>query len=137
MGKKEEIRTDFDAEIKSDPLESAQDAINWLKYYDGDNHRIEKLSDGYHSYKELYHHRAILFCALCAAYPGKAWKSLLHESGKMYAGMFIVGIDTPEGQYTYHCDIDPYWAMFRCKELARAPEYDGHEPGDIERLLSL
>lgn len=56
----------------------------------------------------------------------------------MYDGMFIVGIDTPDGQATYHYDIDPYWGMFRCKELDRAPEWDGHTPEQaIERIGKL
>jgi hypothetical protein len=56
----------------------------------------------------------------------------------MYDGMFIVGIDTPKGQATYHYDIDPYWDMFDVKELDKAPEWDGHTPDQaIERIGSL
>ena len=52
--------------------------------------------------------------------------------------MFIVGIETPEGQVTYHYDIDPYWDLFRVKELEHAPEWDGHTPEQaIERIRSL
>ena len=35
----------------------------------------------------------------------------------MFDGMFIVGIDTPIGQATYHYDIDPYWDLFHVKAL--------------------
>ena len=53
----------------------------------------------------------------------------------MYEGMFIVGLETPDGQATYHYDIDPYWRMFPVKELERAPEWDGHTPAQaIERI---
>ena len=32
----------------------------------------------------------------------------------------------------------PYWGMFRCKELDRAPEWDGHTPEQaIERIGKL
>ena len=56
----------------------------------------------------------------------------------MYDGMFIVGIETPDGQATYHYDIDPYWEMFRCNEVDRAPEWDGHTPDQaIERIGKL
>ena len=85
-------------------------------------------SDGYHTFNELYHHRAVLFSVIVKAFPDKAWKSKQHNDGTMYDGMFIVGIDTPEGQATYHYDIDPYWDMFKCHELARAPKWDGHTP---------
>lgn len=92
-------------------------------------------SDGYHTFNELYHHRAILFSIIVKAFSDKAWKSLRHHDGTMYDGMFIVGIDTPEGQATYHYDINPYWDMFECRELERAPEWDGHTPAQaIERI---
>ena len=92
-------------------------------------------SDGYHTFNELYHHRAVLFSIIVKAFPDKAWKSKQHNDGTMYDGMFIVGIDTPEGQATYHYDIDPYWDMFECQELERAPEWDGHTPAQaIERI---
>lgn len=95
-------------------------------------------SDGYHTFNELYHHRAVLFSVIVAKFSDRAWKSKLHADGTMYDGMFIVGIDTPDGPATYHYDIDPYWSMFRCKELDRAPEWDGHTPSQaIERIGKL
>ena len=95
-------------------------------------------SDGYHTFNELYHHRAVLFSVIVKAFPDKAWKSKQHNDGTMYDGMFIVGIDTSEGQATYHYDIDPYWDMFKCRELSRAPEWDGHTPAQaIERIRKL
>ena len=95
----------------------------------------ENTSDGYHTFKELYHHRAVLFAALIAQMPEKAWKSKQHSDGTMFDGMFIVGIETPDGQATYHYDIDPYWGLFRCRELDHAPEWDGHTPAQaIERI---
>ena len=83
-------------------------------------------SDGYHTFNELYHHRAVLFSVICNARPDIAWKSKRHHDGTMYDGMFIVGIETPEGQATYHYDIEPYWSIFRVNELEYAPEWDGH-----------
>lgn len=95
-------------------------------------------SDGYHTFNELYHHRAVLFSVIVKAFPDRAWKSRKHHDGTMYDGMFIVGIDTPQGQATYHYDIDPYWKMFECKELDRAPEWDGHTPAEaIARIGAL
>ena len=95
-------------------------------------------SDGYHTFNELYHHRAVLFSVIVANYPDKAWKSKKHHDGTMYNGMFIVGIDTPDGQATYHYDVDPYWDMFKCRVLDNAPEWDGHTPAQaIERIGKL
>lgn len=95
-------------------------------------------SDGYHTFNELYHHRAVLFSVIVKAFPDKAWKARKHHDGTMYDGMFIVGINTPHGQATYHYDIDPYWDMFACRELERAPEWDGHTPEEaINRIGQL
>ena len=95
-------------------------------------------SDGYHTFNELYHHRAVLFSVIVENFAARAWKSKLHADGTMYEGMFIVGIETPDGQATYHYDVEPYWNLFRCKELDRAPEWDGHTPDDaIERIGTL
>jgi hypothetical protein len=97
-----------------------------------------EVSDGYHTFNELYHHRAVLFSVICNSRPELAWKSKLHHDGTMYDGMFIVGIETPDGQATYHYDIDPYWNMFRVQELPQAPEWDGHTPAQaIERIGKL
>jgi len=95
-------------------------------------------SDGYHTFNELYHHRAVLFSVIVANYKDRAWKSVRHHDGTMYDGMFIVGIDTPDGQATYHYDINPYWDMFDCKVREFAPEWDGHTPAQaIERIGKL
>ena len=96
---------------------------------------IGDVSDGYHTFNVLYHHRGVLFSVICNLMPKKAWKSKLHDTGDMYDGMFIVGIETPEGQATYHYDIDPYWDMFKVKEIERAPKWDRHTPSDaIKRI---
>ncbi len=95
-------------------------------------------SDGYHTFNELYHHRAVLFSVIVKIFADRAWKSKLHADGTMYDGMFIVGIETPDGQATYHYDVEPYWNLFRCKEVDRAPEWDGHTPDQaIERIGKL
>lgn len=103
-----------------------------------DENKIGEFSDGYHTFNELYHHRAILFSVICNANKQLAWKSKLHDDGTMYDGMFIVGINTPEGQATYHYDIDPYWDKFDVIELEKAPKWDGHSPDEaIKRIESL
>ena len=94
------------------------------------------LSDGYHTYNELYSHRMILFSIICNTHPSRAWKSKLHSDGTMFDGYFVVGIDTIQGQFTYHYEMK-HWDKFNVKELKKAPEYDGHTPSDITRLYSL
>lgn len=101
-----------------------------------DKLRAGEISDGYHTFNELYHHRAVLFSIICNQNKDIAWKSKLHSDGTMYDEMFIVGITTPQGQYSYHYDIN-LWSLFDVEELDKAPEYDGHLPKDIERLKSI
>jgi hypothetical protein len=100
---------------------------------------IGDLSDGFHTFNELYEQRMILFAVLVKAYKDKAWKSYRHEDGEYCfgGGWFIVGIDTPEGSYTYHYE-NKYWGMFDCVDLPRAKHWDGHTEADAEtRLMSL
>ena len=97
---------------------------------------IGNFSDGYHTFNELYHHRAVLFSVIVNQNPQIAWKSKQHYDGTMYENMFIVGIDTPNGQATYHYDIKPYWDYFKVKELEKSPLWDGHTPQQaIDRIF--
>ena len=101
---------------------------------------FKDFSDGNHTFGELYHHRAILSSVVFNMFKAVAWKSKKHddeENDPMYDGMFIVGIQTPEGQATYHYNLE-YWDLFDVVELERAPRYDGHTPDDaIKRIASL
>lgn len=97
----------------------------------------KNISDGYHSFDELYYHRMILFSIILNQNKDIAWKSKKHHDGTMFdENSFICGIETPEGQYTYHYNLE-HWDRFKVKELEFAPEYDGHKPKDITRLFSL
>lgn len=99
---------------------------------------VGETSDGYHTFNELYHHRAVLFSVIVRDHRELAWKAMKHHDGTMYDGMFIVGIETPKGQVTYHYDLDPYWDTFDCEEREFAPEWDGHTPDEaIARIVDL
>lgn len=104
---------------------------------DTNNKDIGEISDGYHTFNELYEHRRILFATLCHSVRHRAWKSKLHHDGTMYPDYFIVGIETSEGQATYHYHIK-YWGEFDVAEKTNAPEWDGHTPADaLERIKTL
>ena len=121
-----------------DDIDRVMEDIKNLPAVDAEPVITGETSDGYHTFNELYHHRAVLFSVIVKAFPERAWKARQHHDGTMYGGMFIVGIDTPEGQASYHYDINPYWDMFECRELERAPEWDGHTPAQaIERIGKL
>lgn len=94
------------------------------------------ISDKWHTFDDLYYHRMILTLCLARLLKDYSWKSKLHHDGTMFDDSFVVGFNTPQGQYSYHYSLK-YWDMFDVTELDKAPEYDGHKPEDIERLLSL
>ena len=99
---------------------------------------IDDLSDGFHTFRQLYYQRMMLFAVIVRQNKDKAWKSLRHEDGELCfgGGWFIVGVDTPEGSYTYHYE-DNYFSLFDCEELAYGKHWDGHTEKDVTRLLSL
>lgn len=110
---------------------------NYLDFLRKEGISRKKISDGYHSFEDLYYHRMILFSLLLNSNKEISWKAKKHHDGTMFdEDSFICGIETPEGQYTYHYKLE-YWDYFKVKELEFAPEYDGHKPEDITRLLSL
>ncbi|WIE01439.1 hypothetical protein QN289_03525 [Latilactobacillus curvatus] len=98
--------------------------------------RTNDISDGSHTFGELYNHRMILFSLFLNEHPTISWKAKAHSDGSMYPGYFIVGINTPQGQYSYHYQLSD-WDYFNVPVLRHAPEYDGHKPSDIGRLLSV
>lgn len=99
---------------------------------------IGRVSDGYHTFDSLYRQRCVLFACLVAMFPDVSWKSRFHEGGEPCFGgeWFIVGIDTPEGAYTYHYPLED-WDMFKCPEIGCGKPWDGHTDADVDRLLSL
>lgn len=98
---------------------------------------VEKMSDGYHTFADLYEQRLILSAALSKNNPN-AWKSKRHEDGSVPfgGGWFIIGFDTDEGCYTYHYELKD-WELFQCKELDKGKPWDGHTSKDVRRLLSI
>ena len=99
---------------------------------------IDDLSDGFHTFRQLYYQRMMLFATIVKQNKDKAWKSLRHEDGELCfgGGWFIVGIDTPKGSYTYHYE-NKYFDLFDCEILDYGKHWDGHTEKDVTRLLSL
>lgn len=102
------------------------------------------ISDGYHSFGELYDHRFALFLALCRfiddhPYSKPVWKSKLHYDGSAYEGWFIVGIGEDKGkQISYHLPLSRWDECDFIQTIDKAPEWDGHTSADVlERLKSL
>jgi hypothetical protein len=114
------------------------------------------VSDGYHTFSELYEHRHALFIALCrsqvelnrlyASHHGdrrgpivNVWKSKQHSDGTMFDEQFIMGLSLyPGNQITYHLPLSLWEETNFAQTFERAPEWDGHMPKDvIDRLKNL
>lgn len=93
-----------------------------------------EISDGSHTFNELYFHRMVLFATVCNANQSNSWKSKQHDDGSMFNDYFIVGITTPQGMFSYHYHVQ-YWGYFDVPELEFAPKWDGHTAKDVTRLL--
>ena len=97
---------------------------------------IEELSDGYHTFNELYDFRREYNAALVNTGVWKAHKSHRHHNGELCfgGGWFIVMIDTPFGQISNHYE-NKYWNEFHCEEKEVADEWDGHTEKDVLNRL--
>ena len=62
---------------------------------------VGEVSDGYHTFNELYAHRCSLFAALTTSYKHLSWKSRFHYDNSSFEGWFIAGMDLPSGTVTY------------------------------------
>lgn len=86
----------------------------------------EDISDGYHTFNELYEHRNLLFINLCLAHKEKSfWKK-----DQNTAGWFVLYLETPSGQISYH--IQEYFRPL-LKDITEDPqhEWDGHKSDDV------
>lgn len=98
------------------------------------------ISDGYHTFDELYEHRHALFLNLMKVYYAEAWVSSQHHDGTVMDGWFIVGIILPTGPVSYHLPKRLWYAALSTGAtfMDRAPEWDGHTPMDVlDRLKSM
>jgi hypothetical protein len=99
------------------------------------------VSDGYHTFGELYEHRIELYMALCREWndTGKhlVWRSQKHHDDSVWEGWFIMGVNKASGeQISYHLP-EKYW--YTCASFAialdKAPEWDGHSSADVLKRL--
>lgn len=113
-----------------------------------------KVSDGYHTFDELYNYRMIYNAALFNEWAstlstahgyGSALfrftkfnihKSIRHSDGELCfgGGWFIVMAELPTGQVSNHYPMK-YWNLFKVPVVDKANEWDGHTPEQaFERL---
>lgn len=101
-----------------------------------------QISDGYHTFGELYEHRITLWIALCKSLRKNnfyVWRSKRHFDGELAFGgtWFVLGVRKEKGkQMTYHLPIEKWKdTKFVRYTLDKAPEFDGHTPEDVLKRL--
>ena len=103
-----------------------------------------EVSDGYHTFNELYAHRYALFCALAKMSRLDSdrlycWKSAKHwiedKLESVWDGWFLAGIEIDGQMITYHLPLE-YWGFFDGIERKTPPPHDGHTSQDVlDRLM--
>jgi hypothetical protein len=87
------------------------------------------ISDGYHTFDELYEHRCLLFINLCLMQPEKcAWKF-------DYPGWFCLYLETPKGQISYHLPVQMLRLITAIKK-DQDYKWDGHTSQQVLERLS-
>ena len=96
-----------------------------------------EVSDGYHTFNELYYYRMLYNAAFFNLLP-KEWvhKSKRHHTGEecFGGGWFIVMANLPTGQISNHYELK-YWDLFQVPEKEFADEWDGHTPQEAAERL--
>jgi Ser/Thr protein kinase RdoA (MazF antagonist) len=105
-----------------------------------DRFHTDSISDGYHTFGELYEHRAALLLMLMTLCRKYAWFSLHHHDGESIPGFFLAGINLPNGPISYHLRESPWLDILReaqlIQELPLAPPWDGHMSSDVLARLT-
>lgn len=98
-----------------------------------------QISDGYHTFDELYEHRYQLWITLCRVVKPtlQVFKTKKHSDGTMYDGWFLLMMLRNNKQLSYHLPMR-LWDECDFSERESAPDYDGHTSADVlERLKDL
>lgn len=95
-----------------------------------------EVSDGYHTFNQLYEHRHVLFLHLVLANKADAFKTWRDKGGETWEGWFILGLNTEYGQVTYHMP-ERYWNRAEVAAVEQNTDYDGHDSVDVLHRLEL
>lgn len=99
---------------------------------------VGEVSDGYHTFNELYDHRCHLMVALMFSNPKISWRADKNDDGTKWAGWFTAGINLPTGAVTYHLP-ESMWGMLDnidIKTFDVGPKWDGHTSVDVIKRLA-
>lgn len=128
---------DIEADATPQPLPATIE-VKGIKIQLPAGTRPGEVSDGYHTFDDLYAHRCRLFVALMRAYPNKSYWSRKHSDGSSFEGWVLAAIRTRAGWVTYHLPESEVPNIVMVREEEFGQEWDGHTSDDVlERLLTL
>lgn len=129
--------------------------ISFAEKMEGEPTDKGEISDGYHTFNELYKYRLLYNAAFFNGlthyddWADGSWdvkfdvhKSKRHNDGEecFGGGWFIVMAELPTGQISNHYEMK-YWDLFNIPEKAVANKWDGHTPNEaaerLEKYLQL
>ena len=103
---------------------------------------LGEVSDGYHTFNELYEYRMLYNAALFNEFAKQGLydvhKSRKHSDGEYPFGdsnWFIVIAELPTGQISNHYEMKD-WDKFQIPEKPLANKWDGHSPKDVADKLT-
>lgn len=100
-----------------------------------------QISDGYHTFAELYEHRHALFLALVSTMPECFCMSWRHSDGEPCFGgneWFIVIGELPTGQQVSYHLPKALWDKAEAtgvQVVDKAPQWDGHSSADVAKRI--
>ena len=117
------------------------DVVNLQPYKEETMEDKGNISDGYHTFNELYEYRllynASMFNELAKQGLYDVHKSKRHSDGTIPFGdenWFIVQAELPTGQISNHYEMKD-WDLFQVPIKEKANQYDGHTPQDVAKRL--
>ncbi|WP_156341526.1 hypothetical protein [Pseudanabaena sp. 'Roaring Creek'] len=95
-----------------------------------------QVSDGFHTFGELYDHRCLLFIHLLQIHANLSFASYSHDDGTSWKGWFIAGCKLDGGMITYHLPVKFAELIPESIWIYKAPPWDGHTSKDVcDRLI--
>jgi hypothetical protein len=130
---------------------NAQSAVDTLKDITGSAGAI---SDGYHTFDELYEHRCTV--QLCKAHhyiwhsehwdndsktsdvESPVYRTKVHSDGTIWPGWFLLVLDygNKPKQISYHLPECMWHDCDFARKMERAPYFDGHTSADVLKRLA-
>jgi len=90
------------------------------------------ISDGYHTFDELYDHRCLLFINLCLLQPEKS----AYKFDPAFGDWFCLYLEMPKGQISYHIHEKHLPLIAGRIPLDQSYVWDGHTSAQVLERLS-